>query len=192
MKISLLEPIGVCAETIAMLSKGMQDAGHEFVYYDTRTTDPDVLAQRSRDSDIVIIANTPYPASVVRSARKLKMLDVAFTGIDHVALEECREKNIVVCNAANYSSQTVVELVIGLAIGLLRFMMQGDDAARSGRTGAGLTGREIAGRTVGIVGTGRIGNRVPRLFRAFGARVIAYFPVGVRRGQSHRRGICPA
>lgn len=174
MKISLLEPIGVSEKIIASLSRDITDAGHEFVYYDTKTTDPGELAERSKDSDIVMIANNPYPAQAVEAAAKLKMLDVAFTGIDHVALDACREKGVTVCNAANYSNETVAELVIGLAIGLLRFIPQGNEAARNGGTGAGLTGREIGGRTVGIVGTGRIGNMTARLFKSFGARVIGY------------------
>lgn len=174
MKISLLEPIGVPAETIAELAQDLIQAGHEFIYYDTKTTDPHLLAQRSKDSEIVVIANNPYPAEVIEAAEKLKMLNVAFTGIDHIDLEACRKKDILICNAANYSNQTVAELVIGLAIGLLRFIPQGDNAVRSGQTAAGLTGREIAGRTVGIIGTGRIGSLTAKLFGSFGARVIAY------------------
>jgi Lactate dehydrogenase and related dehydrogenases len=174
MKISLLEPIGVDGKMLAELSKGIVDAGHEFVYYDTKTADPAELAERSKDSEIVIIANNPFPEQAVRAAQRLKMLDVAFTGIDHVAVGACKENGVMICNAANYSNQTVAELAIGLAIGLLRFIPQGGAAARNGKTGAELTGREIAGRTVGIIGTGRIGMMTARLFKSFGARILGY------------------
>ena len=99
---------------------------------------------------------------------------MAFTGIDHIDLAACREMGVTVCNAAGYSTQCVAELAVGLAIACLRFVPQCDKAARTGGVGAPLRGREIAGRTVGIVGTGAIGSRAAKLFSAFGARVIAY------------------
>lgn len=174
MKISLLEPIGVSRETIDALAAPVREMGHTFTYYDTKTTDAEELKRRSEGCEVVMIANNPYPDEVVCAAESLKMLDVAFTGIDHVGLAACRERGVTVCNAANYSNQTVAELAIGLTIGLLRHMLPADRAVREGKTSAGPMGREIAGRTVGIVGTGRIGMITAKLFQAFGAKVIAY------------------
>lgn len=174
MKISLLEPIGVSRETIDALAAPVREMGHTFTYYDTKTTDAEELKRRSEGCEVVMIANNPYPDEVVCAAESLKMLDVAFTGIDHVGLAACRERGVTVCNAANYSNQTVAELAIGLTIGLLRHMLPADRAVREGKTSAGLMGQEIAGRTVGIVGTGRIGMITAKLFQAFGAKVIAY------------------
>lgn len=174
MKISLLEPIGVSKALIEELSAGLKAQGHEFFYYDTKTTDPKELIARSKGSQIVMIANNPYPAEVVEAADSLKMLDVAFTGIDHIGLDAVKRKGVMVCNAANYSNQTVAELVIGLTIGLMRKMVAADAATRAGGTAAGLMGTEISGRTVGIIGTGRIGLMTARLFKAFGAKLIGY------------------
>ncbi len=174
MKIGLLEPLGVNAALIDELAAPIREAGHTFVYYDQKTTDPEELARRSMGCEVVMIANTPYPAEAVRAADSLRMLNVAFTGIDHVGLDACREKGIMVCNAANYSNETVAEMVIGMTIALLRKMEAASAAVRGGGTSAGLVGREIAGRTVGVIGTGRIGVMVAKLFQAFGARVIAY------------------
>lgn len=174
MKISLLEPLGVPESVIRGLSAELMEKGNEFVYYDRKTTDPGELAERSRDSEVIMIANNPYPDEVVEAAGKLKMLAVAFTGIDHVGLAACRKKGVTVCNCAGYSNETVAELAVGLAIGVLRRIGRADAAARTGKTAAGLTGREICGRTVGIVGTGRIGVRTAQLFGAFGARLLGY------------------
>ncbi len=174
MKISLLEPLGVSEQMIRELSAPIAERGHEFIYYPSKTTDPEELRRRSAGCEVVMIANNPYPGEVVRSAEGLKLLNVAFTGIDHVDLDACREKGVTVCNAANYSNETVAELVIGMTIHLLRRITEAERAARSGGTSAGLAGREIAGRTVGIIGTGRIGLITARLFLAFGAKVIAY------------------
>lgn len=174
MKIALLEPLGVSADRIAELARPLEEAGHTFTYYDTKTTDADELAHRSADADVVMIANNPYPACVIEGANNLKMIAVAITGIDHVGLDACRERNIAVCNCAGYSDVSVAELTIGLTIDVLRRVAEGDAAARNGGTSAGLVGREIHGRTVGIVGTGHIGIQAAKLFRAFGADVLGY------------------
>lgn len=174
MKISLLEPIGVPEKAIKELAAGLKEKGHEFVYYDTKTTDTEELKKRSAGCDIVMIANNPYPAEVVEAADKLKMLSVAFTGIDHIGVEKCREKGVMICNAAGYSNQTVAELVIGMAIDALRNVAKANETVRNGGTSAGIGGREICGRRVGIVGLGRIGLMCAKLFQAFGANVIAY------------------
>ena len=172
MKISLLEPIGVSQAVLDELSQGLKDRGHEFCYYDTKTTDVEELKKRTAGCDIVMIANNPYPAEVVESADALKMISVAFTGIDHIGVQACRDKDIMICNAAGYSNQTVAELVIGMAIDGLRNVAKANDVVRKGGTSAGIGGREICGRTVGIIGLGKM--VAAKLFLAFGAKVIAY------------------
>ncbi|MCC8136883.1 MAG: 2-hydroxyacid dehydrogenase [Clostridiales bacterium] len=174
MKIALLEPIGVPAGVIEKHAKKLTAMGHEFVSYDTKTTDPKELAARSAGCEIVMIANNPYPAAVVESTDTLKMLSVAFTGIDHVAADACRERGVMICNAAGYSNQTVAELIIGMAVDAMRKVVKADGIVRAGGTSAGIGGREICGRTVGIIGLGRIGLMTAKLFLAFGAKVIAY------------------
>ena len=174
MKISLLEPIGVSKDVLDELSKGLVEKGHEFIAYDTKTTDVEELKKRSAGCDIVMIANNPYPAEVVEATEGLKMISVAFTGIDHVATKTCKEKDIMICNASGYSSQTVAELVVGMAVAGLRNMAKANDVVRNGGTSAGIGGREICGRTVGIIGLGKIGLVAAKIFQAFGAKVIAY------------------
>jgi len=174
MKISLLEPLGVSEDLIRELSAPIVAKGHEFVYYPKKTTDPEELKKRSEGCEVVMIANNPYPNEVVDAADELKLLNVAFTGIDHVGTDACKKKGVTVCNAANYSNETVAELVIGMTINLLRKIDECNDIVRKGGTSAGLAGREISGRTVGIIGTGRIGMITAKLFLAFGAKVIAY------------------
>ena len=91
------------------------------------------------------------------------------------------------CNAAGYSTQCVAELALGLTIACLRQLPVCEAAARGGGAGTPFRGREIAGRTVGIVGTGAIGTRTAQLFQAFGARVIAYSRT--RRPEVERLGV---
>lgn len=186
MKVSLLEPLGVSRKTIEALSRGIVECGHEFTYYEDRTTDSAELARRSQGSDVVMISNNPYPDEVVEQLAGLKMIAVAFTGIDHVGLEACRDREVMVCNCAGYSDVAVSELAVGMTIDVLRKVREGDAAVRAGGTSAGLTGCEIAGKTVGIVGCGKIGTQTARLFKAFGARVLGYSrsvnPVAVEAG----------
>ena len=172
MNISLLEPLGVPDEVIEEYGKALKEAGHNFTYYNQKTTDIEELKRRSAGQEIVMIANNPYPDEVIRSAENLKMIAVAFTGIDHVGKEACKERDIMVCNCAGYSDQTVAELVIGMVLGLYRKILISDRAVRNGGTNAGLVGKEIAGKTVGIVGCGKIGYRTAKLFQAFGAKVL--------------------
>lgn len=176
MKISLLEPLGVPEEVIRNLSKELTDQGCEFTYYNTRSTDPAELKRRSHGQDVVMIANTPYPDEVILSADALKLIAVAFTGIDHVGLNACREKGIEVRNCAGYSNETVAELVIGLTLELMRKISLSDRTVRTGGTSAALVGCEIAGKKIGIIGCGKIGARTAELFKAFGADVCAYDP----------------
>ena len=176
MKISLLEPIGIDKALMDELSAPLIEKGHEFIFYDNKTTDTEELYNRAKDSDIVMIANNPLPDSVIERCEKIKMLDVAFTGIDHVGQKACKEKGVVICNAAGYSNETVSELAVGMAINLLRKINAGDKAVREGKTlaSAGLMGTELGTKTVGIIGTGRIGIMTAKLFKAFGCRVLGY------------------
>ena len=66
----------------------------------------------------------------------------------------CKEKGVVICNAAGYSNETVSELAVGMAINLLRKINAGDKAVREGKTlaSAGLMGTELGTKTVGIIG----------------------------------------
>lgn len=171
MKITLLEPIGISADLLETLCAPLREQGHTFISYDNKTADPAEQLARIGDSDAVILANTPLSGPVIAAAPKLRLLDVAFTGIDHIGLDACKEKGITVCNAAGYSSSAVAELALGLTVGCLRHVTESDKACRTG--GIGIRGAEIAGRTVGIVGTGATGLYTARLFLAFGATVIA-------------------
>jgi D-3-phosphoglycerate dehydrogenase len=173
MNISLLEPLGIPEEMVRDLAKGFTDAGHTFTYYDTKTTEIEELKRRSTGQDIVMIANNPYPNEVVSAADSLKMIAVAFTGVDHVGLDACKEKGVMVCNCAGYSNTSVAELVLGMTIQVMRKVSDCDAAVRQGKTSAGLAGTEIAGKTVGIIGCGQIGFRTAKLFQAFGAKVLA-------------------
>lgn len=176
MKIALLEPLNVSNDILDELSKDIKDKKHEFVAYDNVTKDVEELKKRVKGADAVIIANNQLPGEVIEAADKLKFISVAFTGIDHVDKDACLKKGIKLSNCAGYSDQAVAELVIGMIISKLRNLVECNTAVRQGKTmgSEGLMGSELSGKTVGIVGTGKIGLKVAGLLRAFGCNLLGY------------------
>ena len=174
MKIICMEPLGVSPEKIASLAAPLEAAGHEFVYYTTKETDQDKLLARVKDADILMLANQPLSAAIIEQCPNLKLIDIAFTGVDHVGLEAARARGILACNAAGYSTNAVAELTFGLAISAIRNIVAVDARCRAGGTKDGLVGFELFGKTFGVVGTGAIGSRVAKIAQAFGCRVLAY------------------
>lgn len=173
MKIAVIEPLGVETSLLKELSSGLVPEA-EVVIYDTRTTETGELISRGADADIVVLANQPVSAEVVAGWRQVKMLAVAFTGVDHIALDACRMRNITVCNCAGYSTAAVADLVFGMLISHFRNLEPCNAAVRAGKTKEGLVGFELEGKKFGVVGTGAIGSRVARIAQAFGCEVYAY------------------
>lgn len=174
MKIVIIEPLGITPEKLAEAMAAVKARGHEIVAYDTKEENAEKLAARGKDADIIIIANQPFRKNVIEKCEKLKLLSVAFTGVDHIDVDYCRERGIQVCNAAGYSTNAVAELAFGLAISVLRNIPACDAVCRKEGTKAGLVGSELFGKTFGIVGTGAIGGKVAKIAQAFGCRVVAY------------------
>ena len=174
MLIKLIEPLNVNEELIISYKEKLESMGHEFIYYMDKTTDPKELEKRSEGADIVMIANNPYPGAAFEANDKLKLINVAFTGFDHVDCKTAKDKGIKICNASGYSNTSVAELVIGLNLNIYRKINSGDFGTRNQRLSAEFKGKEIKGKTVGIIGTGNIGLETAKLFKAFGADVIAY------------------
>lgn len=174
MKIALLEPLRVPEARINELAQPLIDSGHEFTYYPDKTTDPNELYERSKDADIVMIANNPYPAEVIERLENTKFINVAFTGFDHVNSKASKDKGIAIANASGYATTAVAELALGLTLDLFRAITKGNDDIRNANFPGPFQGREIKGKTVGIVGTGHIGLETAKLFKAFGANLIGY------------------
>ena len=172
MKISLIDPLLVDDKIIESHKNKIEKLGHEFQYFKKSASDDEKIIERLKDSDVAIITNNKFSKNVIENTN-LKLIDVAFTGFNHVDIEACNEKNIIVENASGYSDDSVAELVIGLTISLMRKFnenrknMYEDESFK-------VIGQIIKGKTVGVVGTGKIGIRVIELFKAFGANILAY------------------
>lgn len=172
MKIVFLEPLGLPVEKIVKSTDSLRKSGHEVVIFENRC--PEKNIERAKDADIVIESNMPLRKDFFDACPNLKMLSIAFTGLDHIDMEECRRRNILVKNAAGYSTEAVAEETICMMIGLYRKVIENDSITRKCERSGIMPGREIAGKTVGIIGLGAIGQRTARLAQAFGCKVIAW------------------
>ena len=172
-KIVIMESLGISAEELALRKKPFEEQGHVFADF-PRTTDVPTLIEQAKDADAMIIANMPMPGEVISSCDQLKFIDVAFTGVDHVGLAAAKERGVKVSNASGYSNESVAELVLGMALNILRNVGAVEARCREGLTKDGLVGWELKGKTVGIIGFGKIGRRSAELFHAFGCKVLAH------------------
>ncbi|HIX52773.1 MAG TPA: hydroxyacid dehydrogenase [Candidatus Lachnoclostridium stercoripullorum] len=174
MKLVIIEPLGVEDEKLLQMAKEALPESVEITYYNTRVTDTDTLIERGKDADIIAVSNLPLNADVIRGCANLKMLAVAFTGVDHIAMDVCRERGITVCNCSGYSNAAVADLVFGMIVALYRNLPACGQAVRNGKTKDGLIGFELEGKKFGVVGTGAIGLKVAAVAQAFGCQVYAY------------------
>ena len=174
MNIVCVEPLGISRERFGQLEQEFAAQGHSFTYYMDRDETPEALADRMKEADIAVISNIKLSAATLQQCPSLKYLSVAFTGLDHIDLAYCREHDITVQNAAGYSTVAVSELAVGLMLDVLRHVTALDGTIRQGGGRGSFLGRELHGKTVGVVGTGAIGTATIRLLQAFGCRVLAY------------------
>lgn len=174
MKLSILEPLGVEKEKFLNMAEKVLGDRAEITYYDNRVEDSETLIERSKDAEIVVLSNFQYRKDVIEKCPNLKMICVAFTGVDHVDIDYCKDRGITVCNCAGYSTVAVADLVFGLLINIYRNIVECNIVTREGGTKNGLVGFELEGKKFGVIGTGAIGMRVANIAKAFGCEVYAY------------------
>lgn len=174
MKIVAVEPIGISRQRAEELVERYAAKGCDFVVYPDRKEDEQTLVERMKDADVVIVSNIRLSREVLEQCPKLKFLNVAFTGLDHIDQDYCREKGIVICNASGYATQAVAELAVGLMLDVYRKITPFDASTRNLQGRNNILGRELHGKTVGLVGTGAIGLRTAAILKAFGCRLLAY------------------
>lgn len=144
-----------------------------------RTAPADVLA-RAQDAEILIINKIRMTEEVFGQLTELRLVAVTATGYDCVDLDAARKHDVAVCNVPEYSTDSVAQFVFSLLLHLVHNVSIHDQLVREGewqRCGDFCFWRtplvELSGRTIGIVGWGRIGRRVGTLAHAFGMNVLA-------------------
>ena len=131
-----------------------------------------------RDADALVVRSaTDVNAKLIDSAQKLRVIGRAGVGVDNVDADAATRKGIVVMNTPGANAIAVAEHTIGLMISLARFIPKADQTTRAGKwEKKSLQGTELKGKTLGIIGLGRVGVEVARRAKAFGMKVLAYDP----------------
>ncbi|MGV8162227.1 MAG: NAD(P)-dependent oxidoreductase [Candidatus Nanoarchaeia archaeon] len=109
--------------------------------------------------------------------KNLKFITTMSTGYDHIDMEECNRRNILVCNVPAYGENTVAEHVFGLILNLSRNIYKAYQVTSKGKFSyEGLMGFDLKDKTLGILGTGKIGQNVIKIAKGFNMKVIAHDP----------------
>jgi D-3-phosphoglycerate dehydrogenase len=139
---------------------------------------PQQLAIDLEDADAIIVRSaTTVDKALIQAASKLRVIARAGTGVDNVDVDEATARGIVVMNAPGANSISVAELALGLMLALSRGIAAADASMKKGVWDKKrLTGAELRGKTLGIVGLGRIGQEVAARARAFGMTLLAHDP----------------
>lgn len=112
---------------------------------------------------------------VVQRFQRLRLIATRSTGFDHIDLEYCRERDIMVCNVPTYGEHTVAEHVFGLLLTLSHHLTEAIDRTRNGDfSQKGLQGFDLRGKTLGVIGTGAIGRCVIEIAKGFRMEVLAH------------------
>jgi D-3-phosphoglycerate dehydrogenase len=122
---------------------------------------------------IVIRSATKVKGDLLANAKNLKVIGRAGIGLDNVDLNTCKERNIIVRNTPNATTDTVAELALAYMFALARPIIKGTETLRKGEWAKKqLKGTELLGKTLGIVGCGRIGSALARKCHAIGMNII--------------------
>jgi len=154
--------------------KAMRDAG--LVVDEKTTLTPDALLKEIAGYDAIVVRSaTKVRAEVIDAGKRLKLIVRAGVGLDNVDAVHARTKGVEVRNTPGASSNSVAELALGHILSLARHIGRGTVSMKAGKwEKKQLEGIEIAGKTLGIIGIGRIGQALAQKAHALGMSVLCY------------------
>lgn len=155
-----------------------------FEMYDRTTyslAEADLIVERAKDAEIILTNKTPLNEKIIDQLPKLEYIGVLATGYNVVDVEAARKRDIVVTNIPDYGTDTVAQAAFALLLELCHHVGAHDEAVKKGEW----TNSpdfcfwnhpivELSGKTMGIIGYGRIGQVTSRIAQAFGMKVLAY------------------
>lgn len=160
--------------------EGLETLGQVTVYDRTSYVDAPVIAERIGDAQVAVVNKTPITRATVDRCPELKMVAVLATGYNVVDYEYCREKGILVANVPAYGTDIVGQYAVGLLLEICSHFWHHSESVHKGRWAASTDWCywdypmiELAGKTAGIIGLGRIGQTTARILGAMNMRVIA-------------------
>lgn len=156
----------------------LQELG-ELTVYDR--TPPEAVLERIGDAEVIYTNKTVLSRELIQAMPSVRFIGVLATGYNVVDVQAARERGIVVCNIPTYGTDAVAQYVFALLLELCHRVAHHAQAVQEGRWTAcpdfcfwDYPLIELSGKTMGIVGYGRIGQRTAQIARAFGMQVLAY------------------
>ena len=181
---------GYCLNPGDLSWDGFSAMGRVTVYDRTPVEDVDETVRRIGDAGIVLTNKTPITRAVLDRCPQVRYVGLLSTGYNVVDTAAARERNIPVCNVPGYGTASVAQLAIALLLEICHRVGHHNRAVHEGRWSASIdycfwdgTLIELAGKTMGIVGYGSIGQAVGEIARALGMTVIATGPHPWQPGQ---------
>jgi D-3-phosphoglycerate dehydrogenase len=136
-----------------------------------------VVTENKKDvpyADVILVRSaTKVDKAYIDAAKKMKFVIRGGVGLDNIDVDYCGKKGILVKNTPEASTTAVAELVFALMLGITRNVVKAHNTTKNGQWVKDLKGSELYGKTLGIVGLGRIGTEVAKRAKAFGMNVIA-------------------
>lgn len=170
---------------VVLVTDKVSDSGLEPLYADERfevvkiddSSDPAFAQALPRAHGLIVRSATKVGAEMLNAAEALRVVGRAGVGVDNIALGEATGRGIAVMNAPAGNTVSAAELTLALVLSMVRGVPAADASVRAGRwERSRFKGAELRGRTLGLVGAGRIGGEVAKRCRAFGMSVVAYDP----------------
>jgi len=150
--------------------------GNELIFTDGHLSSENVSKATDADA-LVLFIYSKVGERELASLQKVKLVATMSTGFDHVDLDSCGKRGIIVCNVPSYGSETVAEHTFALILALAKKLLPSSERTRRGDFSLeGLRTFDLEGKKLGIVGLGKIGSHVAKMARSFGMKVIAHSP----------------
>lgn len=152
--------------------------GETVVY---QITTPDEVCNHIHDSDVVIVNKIKLHEQNLANAHNLKLICVAATGFDNIDLEYCKTRGIGVCNVIGYSTHSVAQVTLAMALSLATHLPEYNEFVHNGSySSSGVANKltpfyhELYGKVWGVIGLGNIGKQVARVAQSMGCHVVGY------------------
>ena len=163
-----------------ILTDGLDDVGKSILEKEAEVVDrkgisAEDLKEELKDYDAIIVrSRTKMTRELIQSAPNLKVIGRCGVGVDNIDIDAAGEKGIIVVNAPSATTESVAELTMGLIFALARQITRADASMKNGKWPKNeFMGVELYGKTLGIIGFGRIGSTVDQMAAAIGMRINA-------------------
>lgn len=148
--------------------------GHDVIFYETPLSKTNISDVKDVEA-VSIFIYSKLDISIIEQMPHLRLITTRSTGYDHIDLVTCQKKKIIVCNVPHYGTHTVAEHTFALILALSRKLASSLDRTKRGNFDHHeLTGFDLYGKTLGIIGFGDIGRSVMKIAKGFGMHVVSY------------------